>query len=155
VVRVSTGAQVRLIPPLVYFGPFAITWALHWWRPWTIPGGSGLTWLGLILVLSGIALTAWAVATLTRAHTTVIPWDQVSAIVASGPFRFSRNPIYLADAIAYFGGALLIHSWWPLLVLPGILWVMRRKVIDREERYLTERFGEAYREYQLRVRRWL
>ena len=73
----------------------------------------------------------------------------------AGPFRFSRNPIYLADALTYLGGTLLISCWWPFLVLPGIVLVMRRKVIDREERYLTERFGEEYRQYQFRVRRWL
>jgi len=152
---VSAGAKVRLIPPVVYFGPFALTWALDWWRPWTIPGGSAMTVAGLALVLTGIALTIWSVATLTRAHTTVIPWEQVSAMVTTGPFRLSRNPIYLADAIAYLAGTLLIHSWWPLLLLPGVLWVMRRQVIDPEEAYLSERFGDAYREYQLRVRRWL
>ncbi len=151
----STGAQVRLIPPVVYFGPFAVMWALHWSRPWTIPGGGALTLAGLALVLVGVALTIWSVVTFGRAHTTVIPWDRVSTMVTTGPFRFSRNPIYLADTVAYFGATLLIHSWWPLLVLPGILLVMRRKVIDREERYLTERFGNAYREYQLRVHRWL
>ena len=150
-----TGAAVRLVPPAVYFGPFAVMWALHWWRPWTIPGGGALTWLGLALVLSGITLTLWSVATLMRANTTFIPWEQVTAVVSTGPFRFSRNPIYLSDAIAYVGGTLLLHSWWPLLILPGILVVIRRKVMDREERYLTERFGDAYREYQLRVRRWL
>jgi protein-S-isoprenylcysteine O-methyltransferase Ste14 len=130
-------------------------WALHRWRPWTIPGGSALTVAGLALVLAGIALTVWSVVTFRRAHTTVIPWEQVSAMVTTGPFRWSRNPIYLADAIAYLGGTLLIHSWWPLLALPGVLLVMRRKVIDREERYLAKRFGDGYREYQLRVRRWL
>jgi protein-S-isoprenylcysteine O-methyltransferase Ste14 len=76
-------------------------------------------------------------------------------MVTTGPFRVSRNPIYLADAIAYLGGTLLIHSWWPLLALPGVLLVIRRKMIDREERYLTERFGDVYREYQVCVRRWL
>jgi protein-S-isoprenylcysteine O-methyltransferase Ste14 len=75
--------------------------------------------------------------------------------VVAGPFRFSRNPIYLADATTYLGGTLLISSWWPFLLLPGIVLVMRRKVIDREERYLNERFGEKYRQYQFRVRRWL
>ena len=150
-----TGAQVRLIPPVVYFVPFTVMWAMHWWRPWTIPGGVALTVAGLALVLTGIGLSVWTVSTFARAHTTVIPWDHVSAMVTTGPFRISRNPIYLSDAIAYLGGTLLVHSWWPLLVLPGILWVMRRKVIDREELYLAERFGEAYREYQLRVRRWI
>lgn len=151
----NTGARIRLIPPIVYFGPFAVMWALHWWRPWAIPGDLALTVNGVTLVLIGIALTAWSVATFSRAHTTVIPWEQVSAMVTTGPFGLSRNPIYLADSIAYLGATLLIRSWWPLVILPGILWVMRRKVIDREEAYLTERFGDAYRDYQLRVRRWL
>ena len=151
----STGAQVRLIPPVVYLTPFALMWALQQWRPWTIPGAAATNVAGLALIASGIFLMLWSFVTLTRANTTVIPWQQVSAIVATGPFRFSRNPIYLADAITYLGGSLAIHSWWPLLVVPGIVLVMRRKVIDREERYLTEHFGDAYREYQLRVRRWL
>lgn len=151
----SAGAQVRLIPPVVYFVPLSVMWALHAWRPWTIPGGGALTVAGLALVVTGIALTLWSFTTLRRAHTTVIPWGQVSAMVTTGPFRWSRNPIYLADAIAYLGGTLLIHSWWPLLVLPAVLMVIRRKVIDREEGYLTVRFGDGYREYQLRVRRWL
>jgi protein-S-isoprenylcysteine O-methyltransferase Ste14 len=152
---VITGAQVRLIPPLVYLVPFALTWALQRWRPWTIPGGTALGVAGLAMVAGGIVLMVWSFVTLTRAHTTVIPWEQVSAVVTAGPFRFSRNPIYLADAITYLGGSLLVHSWWPLLVLPGMVLVMRRKVIDREERYLTERFGDAYRDYQFQVRRWL
>ena len=151
----STGAQVRLIPPVVYLTPFALMWALQQWRPWTIPGAAATNLAGLALIASSIFLMLWSFVTLTRANTTVIPWQQVSAIVATGPFRFSRNPIYLADAITYLGGSLAIHSWWPLLVVPGIVLVMRRKVIDREERYLTEQFGDAYREYQLRVRRWL
>ena len=151
----STGAHVRLLPPVVYFGPFSLMWALHWWRPWTIPGGTAMTVAGMVLVLIGVALTFWSVTALRRAHTTVIPWEQVSAMVTTGPFRFSRNPIYLADAVAYLGATLIIHSWWPLVALPGVLWMMRHKVIDREERYLAERFGDAYRDYQRRVRRWL
>ena len=150
-----TGAQVRLLPPAVYFVPFALTWVLQRWRPWTIPDGTALKVSGLALIAGGISLMLWSFVTLTRAHTTVIPWEQVSAIVSSGPFRLSRNPIYLADAITYLGASLLIQSWWPLLILPGIVLVMRRLVIDREERYLTERFGDSYRQYQVRVRRWI
>jgi protein-S-isoprenylcysteine O-methyltransferase Ste14 len=155
VVRVSNGAQVRLIPPVVYLLPFALMGALQRWRPWTIPGGAALRVAGLALVVSGIALMLWSFVTLMAAQTTVIPWEQVSSVVVTGPFRLSRNPIYLADAITYLGGTLLISSWWPFLVLPGIVLVVRRRIIDREERYLHERFGERYRLYQLRVRRWL
>jgi protein-S-isoprenylcysteine O-methyltransferase Ste14 len=57
--------------------------------------------------------------------------------------------------VTYLGSSLLIHSCWPLLVLPGIVLVIWLKVIDREERYLTEHFSDAYREYRLRVRRWV
>jgi protein-S-isoprenylcysteine O-methyltransferase Ste14 len=152
------GAQVRLIPPAVYLVPFALAWALQHWRPWTIPtvlSGTALTVTGLAMIAGGVTLMLWSFVTLTRAHTTVIPWEQVSAIVTAGPFRLSRNPIYLADAITYIGGSLAIHSWWPLLILPAIVIVMRLKVIDREERYLTERFGDSYRQYQRTVRRWL
>ena len=149
------GAEIRLIPPVVYFGVFGLMWALHWWRPWLIPGGRALSAAGLALVLAGIGLTIWSIATFVRAHTTVVPWEQVSAMVTTGPFQLSRNPIYVSDAIAYLGGTLLIHSWWPLLALPFVLLVIRRKVIDREELYLTERYGDAYRDYQHRVRRWL
>jgi protein-S-isoprenylcysteine O-methyltransferase Ste14 len=152
---VSAGARVRLLPPVVYFGPFSLMWAVHSWRPWTIPGGAAMTVAGTVLVLIGVALTFWSVTALSRAHTTVIPWEQVSAMVTTGPFRLSRNPIYLADAIAYLGATLIIHSWWPLVALPGVLLMMRHEVIDREERYLAERFGDAYRDYQRRVRRWL
>jgi protein-S-isoprenylcysteine O-methyltransferase Ste14 len=154
-VSVSTGAEIRLPPPVVYFGPLALTWGLQRWRPWTTPGGTSLSVAALVLIASGILLMVWSFVTLRRANTTVIPWEHVSAMVTTGPFRISRNPIYLADAITYLGGSLLLHSWWPLLALPAVLVVMRRKVIDREERYLTERFGEAYREYQHQVRRWL
>jgi protein-S-isoprenylcysteine O-methyltransferase Ste14 len=151
----SSGARVRLIPPVVYALPFALMWALQGWRPWTIGISAPWSVAGLALVISGIALMLWSFITLSRAHTTVIPWEQVSTIVATGPFRFSRNPIYLADAITYLGGSLLIHSWWPLIILPGIVLVMRHNVIDREEAYLTEHFGDLYRQYLLRVRRWL
>ena len=154
-VRLSPGAKVRLIPPVVYVVPFVLTWSLQQPRPWSIGGGEALSAAGLALVVGGIAVMLWSLVTMLRANTTVIPWEQVSTIVSTGPFRLSRNPIYLADAITYVGGSLLIHSWWPLLLLPGIVVMMARMVIDREEEYLTERFGEVYRQYQLRVRRWI
>ena len=76
-------------------------------------------------VLSAIALTLRSVATFGRAHSTVIVWEQVWAMVTTGPFRFSANPIHLADASAHLGGSLLVHSWWPQVVRPGVLQVLR------------------------------
>ena len=103
----------------------------------------------------GVALMGWASSVMKRQGTTVIPWVQVDALVTSGPFAISRNPIYLGDALVYLGITVAFGSWWPVLGLPVAVVVMRRYVIDREEAYLTERFGPAYTTYAGRVRRWV
>jgi protein-S-isoprenylcysteine O-methyltransferase Ste14 len=80
------------------------------WRPWTIPGGAALSAAWLALMVSGIALMIWSFLSMRHANTTVIPRERVSALVGTGPLQFSHNPIYLADAITYVGGALLSHG---------------------------------------------
>jgi protein-S-isoprenylcysteine O-methyltransferase Ste14 len=78
-----------------------------------------------------------------------------TALVTEGPFRYSRNPIYVALTLLYVGVALLINALWILLlVVPAVL-VLRYGVIAREEAYLTRKFGDAYRQYTTQVRRWL
>ncbi|MCZ4238087.1 isoprenylcysteine carboxylmethyltransferase family protein, partial [Staphylococcus equorum] len=76
-------------------------------------------------------------------------------LLVDGPFRVSRNPIYLADSLLYGGVALLWGSLWPWLLLPALVLVMQRGVIVHEERLLDQLFGEDYRAYRSRVRRWL
>ncbi len=94
-------------------------------------------------------------ATVVRHRTALLPHHVVSTLVTTSVFRLSRNPMYTGFAVAYLGGALLLGSWWPLIALPAVLVAVRRLVIDREERYLASRFGEQYRSYRARVRRWL
>lgn len=77
-----------------------------------------------------------------------------TALALGGPYRFTRNPMYLGLASLHLGAALLFDSFWVILTLPPVLWVVRRAVIDREERYLEARFGGAYLDYKRRVRRW-
>jgi protein-S-isoprenylcysteine O-methyltransferase Ste14 len=79
----------------------------------------------------------------------------VSALITTGAYRMSRNPMYTGLAIAYLGGALLIGSWWPVLLWPVVIAAITALVIRPEERYLGERFGPAYADYCARVRRWL
>jgi protein-S-isoprenylcysteine O-methyltransferase Ste14 len=90
-----------------------------------------------------------------RAKTTLNPAGPASTLVTGGPFRFTRNPIYLGDTLMYLGLALLFGRRGPLLLLPGVLAALDRGVIRREERYLERRFGRQYRAYRARVRRWL
>jgi protein-S-isoprenylcysteine O-methyltransferase Ste14 len=79
----------------------------------------------------------------------------VAALVTSGVYRISRNPMYTGLAILVIGAAMLMGTWWPVLLLPVALLAVRQLVIVPEERYLTERFGQTYHDYHTTVRRWL
>lgn len=149
------GARVRVLPPLLFLGPFLLAWLAHRLWPGTLPGGVWVRVAGAVLLLLGLALMGWAGLTLARHRTTVIPWEPVTALVTTGPFARTRNPIYLADVVAYLGGTLLLASWWPLVLLPVAVLAARVLVIDREEAYLRERFGVSYETYADRVRRWV
>jgi len=85
----------------------------------------------------------------------VIPMSPARAIVVTGPYRFTRNPMYVGLTVAYVGIALLVNMAWPLLTLPAVLIALRLFVIAREERHLRQAFPEAYAAYCARVRRWL
>lgn len=112
-------------------------------------------WIGLATIAAGIALMVFAAVQFWRKHTSVLPYRPTTALIESGPFRISRNPIYVADTLCYVGVAVLLNAAWPLLLLPLVLLVMNRGVILREERYLERKFGDEYNAYKLRVRRWL
>ena len=90
-----------------------------------------------------------------RAQTPVDPYSPSTAIVVEGPYRYTRNPLYLALTLFYLALASIVNSVWPLLLLPLVLLVIQRGVIAREERYLEQKFGEQYLRYKSRVRRWL
>ncbi len=112
-------------------------------------------WLGGGLALSGLGLASWAVRTMYQAGTHPEPYRPVTELVTIGPYQRSRNPIYLGLTLTYLGLALLLDALWCLLLLPAVLLVMVRGVIAREEAYLERRFGQRYRAYRARVRRWL
>ena len=111
--------------------------------------------LGWLLVLLGAGLAFWAMGLFRRARTTVLPFKAATTMVIAGPYRFSRNPIYLGMLVSYLGVALVTGLIWPLLLVPLVQSSLRGLAIDAEEAHLRERFGEQYREYQRRVRRWL
>ena len=85
----------------------------------------------------------------------VRPDQSASQLVTQGPYRFTRNPMYTGLTMQYVGGAVLLDSGWPIIVLPIVLFVLVRTVISREEEYLNNAFGADYGAYTTRVRRWL
>ena len=90
-----------------------------------------------------------------RAGTNIRPDQPTLALASDGPFRFTRNPLYIAVTGLYLGIALLVNALWPLVLLIPVLAVLRWGVVGREERYLEAKFGEPYRAYKARVRRWI
>jgi protein-S-isoprenylcysteine O-methyltransferase Ste14 len=105
------------------------------------------------VVLGSIGLPA--LIAFHRAGTSAKPWRPATALVLTGPYRFTRNPMYLGFTLLYLGITLWVNSVWPLLILPVVVVVMDRGVIAREEAYLEARFGEEHRRYKARVRRWV
>lgn len=154
----NRGASVRLLPPLVFLVPLLLGVLLGRLVTWRLPASGAwptvLTGTGLVLLAAGLGLMAWAAVVMWRHETTVIPWGHVDHLMTGGPFRFTRNPIYVGDVLVYLGVTLVAGTWWPFVLLPLPLWVMWRFVISREEAYLLGRFGEPYAAYSARVRRW-
>jgi protein-S-isoprenylcysteine O-methyltransferase Ste14 len=107
------------------------------------------------LVSAWLVLAVSAIAVFRRAGTTPNPTGDVSAFVTAGPFRWTRNPMYLGLVLAQAGGAFLLGNGWMLILLPLLVLVLDRVVIAGEERYLEAKYGAAYNEYRHRVRRWL
>jgi len=148
------GPEVVAPPPLIYLGPLLAGLALDRLVPLPrLPGT--LRAAGAPILAAGLALGGWFFTTMSRAGTPVDPYRAPTALVEEGPFGLTRNPGYLGLALAYAGVTLLAGGRWPLLFLPGVLAAIQRGVIEREESYLKERFGQPYSEYRRRVRRWL
>jgi protein-S-isoprenylcysteine O-methyltransferase Ste14 len=146
---------VVIKPPYLYLGALAAGFLLESIRPTELVPTAVQLVVGPLLVLAGALGIRSAMQRFAAAGTNV-PTDRPSTtIVSAGPYRFSRNPIYLGLTTLYLGFAVLGDSAWVLALVVPVLLVMRFGVIAREERYLTAKFGEAYRAYQGRVRRWL
>lgn len=144
-----------LRPPFIYLAAILSGVGLDFVRPlrW-LPPVAGV-WVGALLVLFSVALFIASTHQFRVARTPVPGNKPTTAIVQSGPYRFSRNPIYLAFSILVLGIACWFNSLWLLGTLASAVGLMSLVVIPREERYLERRFGAGYRGYRARVRRWL
>lgn len=141
-------------PPLLFLGPLLAGLVLDRILPAPRPPAA-LRPLGVPLLAAGLGLAGWFFRTMTRAGTPVDPYETPTMLVTEGPFEVTRNPAYLGMALAYTGVSLLARGGWPLMMLPGVLVMVQRGVIEREEGFLEEHFGDEYRAYRARVRRWL
>lgn len=142
-------------PPLLYGAAFIAVLVLRWFWPVPIFGHAVALWPGLALGVLGIGIAIWGRNTMHAAGTNVDPSLPTTAVVTSGPFRLSRNPLYLALTLLYFGLTLAFNTWWGIVVLFPLLIIMHFGVVLREERYLEQEFGDEYRRYKARVARYV
>ncbi len=142
-------------PPLVYLGALAAGLLLDRFLPLAAFEARPAAIAGLGFLALGALLMFLGMREFQRAGTDYRPYKPTTRIIESGPFRFTRNPLYLSLTLIYAGIALSLGSSWALVLLVPVLVIIRYGVIAREERYLTHKFGDEYLRYKEQVRRWL
>jgi len=149
------GPGLRVHPPLIYLAALLIGIGLnHWWRIGLLHGQWGSV-IGIVLIVAGVVIMPPVLTRFRRANTPFNAHKPASALITDGPYRFSRNPAYVALTLWYLGAGLLLNNGWVLLLAIPVLLLMDRWVIRREEDHLQTRFGEQYLRYKSQVRRWL
>jgi protein-S-isoprenylcysteine O-methyltransferase Ste14 len=148
-------AGVVAPPPLIYLGALIFGLLLGRRFPISFLPSKMARGLGWPMLGGGVLLGGWFEIAMRQADTPASPYKPVEHIATEGPFRYSRNPGYLAMTMIYMGIATLANALWAVLLLPAALLVIQRGVIEREERYLERKFGEEYLSYKARVRRWI
>jgi protein-S-isoprenylcysteine O-methyltransferase Ste14 len=146
---------VVVLPPLLYGSALVIVLALRWFWPMPIFAYSVALTSGLALIAFAVAIAIWGRRTMHAAGTNISPLRPATDVVTTGPFRFSRNPLYLALTLLYLGLTLAFNTWWGIVVLVPLLIFLHYGVVLREEQYLEHKFGETYRQYRSAVRRYL
>ena len=144
-------------PPILLAGALAGAWLLGAVLPLPWPGldDAPAHIVGLGIGVAGIALLAWAALTLRRHGTTILPDKAADKLVTDGPYAFRRNPIYLADVLILFGVAELTKNIWFVVLAAVFAVLVTWLAILPEERHLEARFGDEFRNYKARTRRWI
>jgi protein-S-isoprenylcysteine O-methyltransferase Ste14 len=152
----TDSANTVIRPPIAWALAIVVGLGADWLYPLGfIPSWMAGVWLGGAVFAAGFALALWAITTFRRAGTRVETYKPTTSIVAGGPYRFTRNPIYIGMLLGQIGLAVGLDSVWLLATLVPFFLVIRFGVVAREEAYLEGKFGQAYVDYKARVRRWV
>lgn len=151
-------AAVRIFPPAVPLAVIIAGVVLE--RLWPIDPGfavpAAVRWIGASIVAAAVlGLGLWPVVLMRRSGQSENPWKPTTRVLEAGPYRYTRNPMYLQMLLVCLGVAMILTNAWILLLTPLGAWALQRLVIRPEEAYLERKFGAAYLAYKRRVRRWL
>lgn len=151
--------DLPMLPPLYPAIALLAATALEWLAPLSFLAAPTLagpqSWLGIAFIILGVALVFRSIATFRAAGTNVEPFKPSLKLVTDGPYRFSRNPIYIGFLIVHLGIGLTVSLEWGLILLPLVWLGLDRLVVAREEAYLTRQFGAEYEAFLARTRRWV
>lgn len=154
--QTSDTANVLIRPPLAWLLALVIGLLLDWLFPAKfVPAAWPAGLIGVLLFVSGIALGVFGVVTFRKAGTEVPTNRPSTTVVANGPYRWTRNPIYVGMLLGQAGFAVGFNSLWLVLTWAIFFLVLRFGVVAREEAYLERKFGAPYLQYKGKVRRWL
>ena len=145
----------RVLPPVYLLFSLLLMFALHWLFPIVRIVHEPARLLGILPILIGISTGIWTRLLFARAGTTIKPFQESTTLITQGPFRLTRNPVYVSMILVLIGTALLLGTLSPWFVIPILALILDRRIIRVEEGMLESRFGDQYRNYQLHVRRWL
>lgn len=148
--------RTLILPPAPYAAAIIGGWWLdHHVTRLSLNLGQPTRLLAWLTIATGLSLMLWAIFEMRSHQTTFNPYSSASHLCDTGPFRFSRNPIYLGDWFILTGFSLWLTTLWPILLSPFVWITIRYGVIRFEEEHLEAKFGDAYRHYKDRVRRWV
>ncbi len=144
------------VPPMIFLGCLVAAWLVDWLMPAAVPfAREPVRIAGAVMIGLGLMLMVWSSSTLNRARTTVLPHRASTALVTSGPFAISRNPIYVGNTLILAGFGGIANSLWYWLAAGVALLLVDRLAVRPEEAHLAARFPEEWAAYAARVRRWL
>ncbi|MEW8276480.1 MAG: isoprenylcysteine carboxylmethyltransferase family protein [Candidatus Thiodiazotropha taylori] len=153
--RSEDHADVILPPPVIHIVSIGLGGVIGNYFPMPLPHWVILQWIGVMLSVMAIAITLWGMRVFQVSRNPVAPNQPVTRLMVSGPYRFTRNPLYLSLILLQLGVALFFLNGWMVLLLAPVVVFVRYYVVAREEAYLLRRFGTDYQAYQNRVRRWI
>jgi protein-S-isoprenylcysteine O-methyltransferase Ste14 len=153
--NLADNAGVRVPPPLIYVVLFGLGLLLHQLAPLAFLPAIPARVAALIFLGAGVLLAIWSNVLFRHAHTSLVPIKPSTALVVRGPYRLTRNPMYLGLLCVYIALALWFGFVWALVLVPLVVLAVQRLAIAKEERYLEQKFGDAYRQYRTHVRRWI
>ena len=151
----QTPPSPRFYPPVLLLMAVVLMVVLHY----VLPVARWLAWpwraLGALPIAMALLVGFWGAIQFRRHDTTIIPFEQSTALIAKGPYRYSRNPLYISMTLILVGLWILLGSLSPVVVVPLFVWWISTRFIANEERHLEAQFGRTYLEYKTKVRRWL